>query len=126
MNFTTARRRVVVADAPGHEQYTRNMVTAASGSQAALMLVDARKGIVAQSRRHANILSLMGIRHVALAINKMDLAENREARFREIVSEFEAVMTGLNENTIKVKLFRARQKLVKAAARLGRTSSVLK
>jgi bifunctional enzyme CysN/CysC len=98
--FTTARCRVIVADAPGHEQYTRNMVTAASTSQAALMLVDARKGIVAQSRRHANVLSLMGIRHLALAINKMDLVEDSEARFREIASEFGAIMTGLGVSDV--------------------------
>ena len=98
--FTTAKRRVIVADAPGHEQYTRNMVTAASASQAALILVDARKGFVAQSRRHANILSLMGIRHVALAVNKMDLADYDETRFRELACELRAFMSGLDLNDV--------------------------
>ena len=94
--FTTAKRRVIVADAPGHEQYTRNMATAASGSDAALILVDARKGLVAQSRRHASILSLMGIRHVALVVNKMDLAGYSETKFRRIADEFQSFLARLN------------------------------
>jgi bifunctional enzyme CysN/CysC len=82
--FSTGRRRVIVADAPGHEQYTRNMMSGASTADAALVLVDARKGIVAQTRRHACLLALMGVRHVALAVNKMDLVDFDEARFRAI------------------------------------------
>jgi bifunctional enzyme CysN/CysC len=71
--MTTANRRIVFADSPGHEQYTRNMMTAASHADAAILLVDARKGLSMQTRRHAAILSLLGIRHVALVVNKMDL-----------------------------------------------------
>jgi bifunctional enzyme CysN/CysC len=98
--FATATRNFIVADAPGHEQYTRNMATAASNAQAALVLVDARKGVVAQTRRHAVILSLMGVRHIALIVNKMDLAGDSEARFQEIASEFRAFAGRLNLNDI--------------------------
>jgi bifunctional enzyme CysN/CysC len=72
--FETPRRRFILADAPGHEQYTRNMVTGASASDLAVLLVDARKGLLVQTRRHAAIASLLGIRQVVLAVNKMDLA----------------------------------------------------
>ncbi len=88
--FATAKRSFVVADAPGHEQYTRNMATAASNAQAALVLVDARKGFVAQTRRHGIILSLMGVRQVALVVNKMDLVAYGPDRFHEIAGEFAA------------------------------------
>src|ERR1700719_2344454 len=71
--FATEKRKFIVADTPGHEQYTRNMVTAASTVELAVILVDARKGIVTQTRRHSHLLSLMGIRRVILAVNKMDL-----------------------------------------------------
>src|SRR6202049_1621829 len=71
--FTTPRRSFIVADTPGHEQYTRNMATGASNSDAAVILIDARKGVLTQTRRHAVICSLLGIRHVVLAVNKMDL-----------------------------------------------------
>jgi len=89
--FSTGRRRVIVADAPGHEQYTRNMVTGASTADAAVILVDARKGIVTQTRRHAYLVSLMGVRHAVLAVNKMDLVEYAERRFREIEAESAAL-----------------------------------
>src|SRR5439155_8018910 len=71
--FETPRRKFIIADTPGHEQYTRNMVTGASTSDVAVILVDARKGFLAQSRRHALISSLLGIRHMVVAVNKMDL-----------------------------------------------------
>src|SRR6476660_5656044 len=71
--FSTDRRKFIVADTPGHEQYTRNMVTGASTADVAVILVDARKGVLTQTRRHSYIVSLLGIRHVVLAINKMDL-----------------------------------------------------
>jgi bifunctional enzyme CysN/CysC len=86
--FTTARRRFIVADAPGHEQYTRNMVTGASTADAALILVDARKGVLDQTRRHACITALLGIRHVILAVNKMDLVAWSQPRFAGIATEF--------------------------------------
>jgi bifunctional enzyme CysN/CysC len=72
--ISTARRKFIVADTPGHEQYTRNMVTGASTAQAAVILVDARKGVLTQTRRHSYLVSLLGIRHVVLAVNKLDLA----------------------------------------------------
>jgi sulfate adenylyltransferase large subunit len=81
--FATAKRKLIIADTPGHEQYTRNMVTGASTAELAIVLVDARKGILTQSRRHAFIASLLGIRHVVAAINKMDLVDFSEEVFAQ-------------------------------------------
>lgn len=86
--MATAYRRILLADSPGHEQYTRNMMTAASHADAAILLVDARKGLLMQTRRHAAILSLLGIRHVALVVNKMDLIGPGQAVFDAIVAAF--------------------------------------
>ena len=86
--FATDRRKFIVADTPGHEQYTRNMATGASNSELAVILVDARKGVLTQTRRHAYIASLLGIRHVVLAVNKIDLVDFSETVFLDIVSEF--------------------------------------
>ncbi len=86
--FSTEKRQFIVADTPGHEQYTRNMVTGASTADAAIVLVDARKGLLTQTRRHTYLLSLVGIRHVALAINKMDLVGYDEERFLTIAREY--------------------------------------
>jgi len=86
--FSTERRSFIVADAPGHEQYTRNMVTAASTADCAVLLVDARKGILTQTRRHGYLVSLLGIANVALAVNKMDLVDFSESRFQEIERAF--------------------------------------
>ena len=86
--FATARRRFIVADAPGHEQYTRNMATGASTSEAAVVLVDARRGIAPQTHRHSFIVSLLGIRHVILAVNKMDLVGWDEGRFAAITGDY--------------------------------------
>ena len=83
----TARRRFQLADAPGHVQYTRNMVTGASTADVAIILVDARKGVIEQTRRHSYIAAILGIPHVVVAVNKMDLADFSEERFREIESE---------------------------------------
>jgi len=88
--FSTAKRKFIIADTPGHEQYTRNMVTGASTADAAIILLDARKGLLSQSRRHTYIASLLGIQHVLAAVNKMDLVEYREDIFREIAAEFKA------------------------------------
>jgi bifunctional enzyme CysN/CysC len=82
--FATPKRRFVVADTPGHEQYTRNMATGASTAQAAVLLIDARKGVLTQTKRHSRIVSMLGIRHVALAVNKMDLVEWSQPVFEEI------------------------------------------
>ncbi len=88
--FATDRRKFIVADTPGHEQYTRNMATGASNSELAVILVDARKGVLIQTRRHAYIASLLGIRHVVLAVNKIDLADFSRSTFDAITAEFSA------------------------------------
>ena len=86
-SFVTPRRRFQLADAPGHVQYTRNMVTGTSTADVAIILVDARKGVIEQTRRHSYIAAILGIPHVVVAVNKMDLAGFSEARFREIEQE---------------------------------------
>jgi len=86
--FSTEQRKFIVADTPGHEQYTRNMVTGASTADAAVILIDARKGILTQTRRHSYLVSLLGIRRIALAINKMDLVDFSQERYDEIVAEY--------------------------------------
>ena len=88
--FSTDRRKFIVADTPGHEQYTRNMVTGASTADAAVILIDARKGVLTQTRRHAYLATLLGIRHVVLAVNKMDLVDWDRSRFDEIVGAYSA------------------------------------
>lgn len=87
--FSTATRSYVLADTPGHVEYTRNMVTGASTAELALILVDARHGVVEQTRRHLAVTGLLGVRHVALAVNKMDLVDWDETAFKTIVVEFE-------------------------------------
>src|SRR3954470_4727083 len=87
--FATAQRRFIIADTPGHEQYTRNMVTGASTADLAIVLIDARKGVVAQSKRHAFISSLLAIPHVVVCVNKMDLVDYSQSRFDEIVEDFD-------------------------------------
>ncbi len=87
--FATAQRRFIIADTPGHEQYTRNMVTGASTADLAIVLIDARKGVVEQSKRHAFISSLLGIPHVVVCVNKMDLVDFEEAVFDTIVEDFD-------------------------------------
>jgi bifunctional enzyme CysN/CysC len=82
--FATPKRRFIVADTPGHEQYTRNMATGASTAQAAVLLIDARKGVLTQTKRHSRIVSMLGMRHVVLAVNKMDLVEWSQSVFEEI------------------------------------------
>ena len=88
--FSTDKRKFIVADTPGHEQYTRNMVTGASNADAAILMVDARHGLMTQTRRHSFLMSLMGMRHIIVAINKMDLVDYSKARFDEIVEEYRA------------------------------------
>ena len=87
--FATASRKFIVADTPGHEQYTRNMVTGASTADVALLLVDARQGLLTQTRRHATLVSLMGIRHVVLVVNKMDMIQYDHAVFSQIADAFD-------------------------------------
>ena len=98
--FATAKRTFIVADTPGHEQYTRNMATGASNADLAVILIDARKGVLTQTKRHSFICSLLGIRHVALAVNKIDLVDYSEARFREIEAEYRAFAAPLGFETI--------------------------
>ncbi|WP_370326530.1 sulfate adenylyltransferase subunit CysN [Euzebya sp.] len=88
--FSTARRKFIIADTPGHEQYTRNMVTGASTADLAVLIIDARHGVLPQTKRHATIASLLGITHVVVAINKMDLVDWSEDRYAEIVKDFQA------------------------------------
>ncbi|MES1158708.1 MAG: sulfate adenylyltransferase subunit CysN [Terricaulis silvestris] len=88
--FSTDKRKFIVADTPGHEQYTRNMVTGASTADLAIILIDARKGVLTQTRRHSYLVSLMGIRHVVLAVNKMDLVGYAQETFDAIVADYRA------------------------------------
>ncbi|MBL8267188.1 sulfate adenylyltransferase subunit CysN [Steroidobacter sp.] len=99
--FSTDRRKFIVADTPGHEQYTRNMVTGASTADVAVILIDARKGVLTQTRRHSYIVSLIGIKHVVLAINKMDLVGYSQQIFDTIVAEYRefAAQIGLDNIT---------------------------
>ena len=94
--FATSKRRFIVADTPGHEQYTRNMATGASTAQAAVLLVDARKGVLTQTKRHSRITAMFGVRHIALAINKMDLVDWSQARFEEIAANYQQFAENLN------------------------------
>ena len=98
--FATERRKFIVADCPGHEQYTRNMVTGASTADAAILLVDARKGVLTQTRRHAYLVSLLGVRHLILAVNKMDLVDGAQAVFDAIVAEFTAFAAKLGRTEV--------------------------
>ncbi len=98
--FSTDRRKFIVADTPGHEQYTRNMVTGASTAQVAVILVDARKGLLTQTRRHSFLVSLVGIKHVLLAINKMDLVEYCQETFDAIVAEYQQFAAPLGFQSI--------------------------
>ena len=97
--FATPRRKFIIADAPGHAQYTRNMVTAASTAELAILLVDARHGILAQTRRHATLAHLVGVPHLVVAVNKMDLVDWRQERYAEIVASFRAfaARTGIGD-----------------------------
>ncbi|WP_067340162.1 sulfate adenylyltransferase subunit CysN [Stappia indica] len=98
--FATDRRKFIVADTPGHEQYTRNMATGASTADLAVLLVDARNGLMTQTRRHAFIASLLGIHHVVLAINKIDLVGYSQERFNQIEAEFRAFAQGFDFETL--------------------------
>jgi len=99
--FSTGRRKFIVADTPGHEQYTRNMVTGASTADCALILIDARKGVLTQTRRHSYIVALLGIRHIAVAVNKMDLVDFSEQRFQEIKVEVADLATWIGVEDVR-------------------------
>jgi bifunctional enzyme CysN/CysC len=98
--FSTDQRKFIVADTPGHEQYTRNMATGASNADLALVLIDARKGVLTQTRRHSFILSLIGVKHVVLVVNKIDLMGYDEATFDRIVAEYRAFAAPLGFKTL--------------------------
>ena len=93
--FSTNNRKFIIADTPGHEQYTRNMITGGSTANLAIILVDARTGVITQTRRHTFLVSLLGIKHVVLAVNKMDLVDFSEKRFNEIVSVYKEFVAPL-------------------------------
>ena len=93
--FSTNGRKFIIADTPGHEQYTRNMITGGSTANLAIILVDARTGVITQTRRHTFLVSLLGIKHVVLAVNKMDLVDFSEERFNEIVADYKKFVTPL-------------------------------
>jgi sulfate adenylyltransferase large subunit len=97
--FSTARRKFIIADTPGHEQYTRNMATGASTASLAIVLVDARKGVLIQSRRHACITVLLGVRHIVVAVNKMDLVNYDQQTFNSIRQDFTAFFDQLGDLT---------------------------
>lgn len=99
--FATPKRKFIIADTPGHEQYTRNMVTGASTANLAIILIDARKGVLTQSRRHTYLASLVGIPHIVVAVNKMDLVDYSQSVFDEICKDFAAFSAGLNLRNIE-------------------------
>ncbi|TAN84599.1 MAG: sulfate adenylyltransferase subunit CysN [Gallionella sp.] len=98
--FATPKRKFIIGDTPGHEQYTRNMVTAASTANLAIILIDARKGVLTQTRRHTYLASLVGVPHIVLAVNKMDMVDYSEARFNEICTEYLAFAAQLGLHDI--------------------------
>ncbi|MDD5383593.1 MAG: sulfate adenylyltransferase subunit CysN [Gallionella sp.] len=98
--FATPKRKFIIGDTPGHEQYTRNMVTAASTANLVVILIDARKGVLVQTRRHTYLASLVGIPHIVLAVNKMDMVDYSEARFNEICTEYLAFAAQLGLHNV--------------------------
>ena len=98
--FSTDKRKFIVADTPGHEQYTRNMATGASTADVAVILIDARKGVLPQSKRHTYIANMLGVRHIVVAVNKMDLVDYSRARFHEIVASYLQIAENLGFESI--------------------------
>ncbi|MFC3284263.1 sulfate adenylyltransferase subunit 1, partial [Litchfieldella rifensis] len=99
--FSTDRRKFIIADTPGHEQYTRNMATGASTASLAVILIDARYGVQTQTRRHSFIADLLGIQHLVIAVNKMDLVDFSQDRFDEIVADYRAFAANLNARDLR-------------------------
>ena len=93
--FSTNKRKFIVSDAPGHEQYTRNMITGASNADVDILLIDARKGVMTQTRRNSYLCHLIGIKKIVLAVNKMDLVDYQQAAFDNIVSNYENFAAGI-------------------------------
>ena len=102
--FSTGSRKYIIADAPGHEQYTRNMVTAASTAQLAIILVDARKGMLTQTRRHSYLTKLVGIKYIIVAVNKMDLVNYDENEYKTICEEYDAFASAIKLNQPEVNI----------------------
>lgn len=100
--FTSSKRSFIVADCPGHEQYTRNMAVGASFADLAVILVDASKGVLPQTKRHARICSLMGIKHFVIAVNKMDLIDYNPHRFDEMKRDVKALCANFELSTLKI------------------------
>ena len=126
--FATDRRTFIVADTPGHEQYTRNMATGASTADAAVILVDARSGLTRQTRRHALLVSMLGVRHVALAVNKMDLVDWSQDRFDVIVRDFTAFASALgfvNVRAIPMSAISGENVVTPAAAKWATRGTLL-
>ena len=99
--FSTSKRKFIIADTPGHEQYTRNMVTGASTANLAIILIDARKGVITQTRRHTYLISLLGIKHVVLAVNKMDLMDYNQEVYDNICSDYNDFVTPLGISDVR-------------------------
>ncbi len=99
--FSTPKRKFIIADTPGHIQYTRNMVTGASTANLAIILVDARHGVIEQTKRHALIASLLGIPHVVICVNKMDLVDHKKEAFQKVVDQFEEFSTRINIKDVR-------------------------
>ena len=115
--FSTPRRKFIIADTPGHEQYTRNMATGASTADAAIVLMDATKGVLRQSRRHAYIASLLGVPHIIAAVNKMDLVGFSQEVFERIAEEFREFAEQLGIKSISTPCRSARWKATTLFAR---------
>src|SRR5476651_373522 len=98
--FQTEKRKFIIADTPGHIQYTRNMVTGASNADLAIILIDARKGVIEQTIRHSYLVSLLALQHVVVAVNKMDMVDFDEAVFNKIVEDYQAMAAKLNLNEV--------------------------
>lgn len=98
--FSTNNRKFIIADTPGHEQYTRNMITGGSTANLAIILVDARTGVITQTRRHSYLVSLLGIKHVVLAVNKMDLVDFDKETFDRIVADYKEFVAPMNISDI--------------------------
>ncbi len=99
--FSTEKRKFIIADTPGHEQYTRNMATGASTCDLAIILIDARYGVQTQTRRHSFICSLLGIKHIVVAVNKMDLVDYSQERYQAIKKEYREFADSLNFNDVR-------------------------
>ena len=100
--FQTARRQYVIIDAPGHKEFLKNMITGAANAEAALLLIDAHEGVQENSRRHGYLLNLLGIRQIAVLVNKMDLENYRQSRFNQIEAEYRAWLTSIG---VQAKVF---------------------